>query len=204
MTLAVLISFLIQDLRPLTTQHNDSKSPFVPPRHAIWVNSLLFSSLIIINIVGSHIILLQTWMWRSFKLTQPLALGRPHMHANLQELIFGANDPHILWASDVALPTILHIFFFIFFPTLLIQLRSINHIIFRAAVVWVVLYFIFHAYIMVLLIFELTSPHFAPLSSTLWQMYYSVCHLQHTKLLFDSPPPHQIWWLNRYSQHRFP
>ena len=59
------------------------------------------------------------------------------MHANLQELIFGANDPHILWASDVALPTILHIFFFIFFPTLLIQLRSINHIIFRATVVCV-------------------------------------------------------------------
>ena len=170
----MLISFSIQDLRPPTTQHDDPNSPFVAPRHAIWVNLLLFSSLIIINIVGSHVILLQAWMRWSLKLTQPPALGKPHMRARLRELIFGGNDPHILWATDVALPTIIHIFFFIFFPALLIQLRSVNHIVFRAAVVWVALYFIFHAYIMVLPIFEPTNPHFAPLSSMLWQMYYSV------------------------------
>ena len=143
--------------------------PFSPPRYAIWVNLLWFSSLAI-SITGALLAtLIQQWTRRYLEITQPP--GSPRKRARIREHVFsGPHILHFLWASD-AVPTLLHLSVFLFFAGLLVLLRNTDHTIFSAVAVWVVLCATVYTYITFLPIFRPTSPHYAPLSSLVWHIY---------------------------------
>ena len=143
--------------------------PFSPPRYAVWVNLLWFSSLAISITSALLATLIQQWTRRYIKVTQPL--GSPHKRARIrQHIISGPHNMHFLWATD-AVPTLLHLSVFLFFAGLLVLLRNIDHTVFDAVAVWVVLCVSVYAFITFLPIFHPASPHYSPLSSLVWHIY---------------------------------
>ncbi len=160
----------IQDLRP---GPNDD-STFSPPRYAIWVNSLWISSLAISITSALLATLLQQWTRRYTRVTQPP--GCPHKRARVRQFFFkGVGYWHFLLALD-AVPTLLHLSVFLFFAGLLVLLRHISHTVFNAVVVWVLFCVVIYACIIFLPYFVPTSPHYAPLSSLIWQLYTGVLY----------------------------
>ena len=138
------------------------------------MNSLWISSLAISITSALLATLLQQWIRRHVKVTQPL--GSAHKRARIRHYIFnGVSNAHFLWATD-AVPVLLHLSVFLFFAGLLILLRHINHTVFNAVVAWVVLCIVVYAYITVLPIFKPGNPHFAPLSSLVWQVYAKILY----------------------------
>ena len=146
--------------------------PFSPPKYAIWVNSLWFSSLAISLTCALLATLLQQWTRRYIKVTQPL--GSPHKRARIRQFFFSRVDNlNFLLAAD-AVPTLLHLSVFLFFAGLLILLRNISHTVFNSVVVWVVLCVGVYAYITFLPVIQPASPHYAPLASLAWQFYTDI------------------------------
>ncbi|KAF8460575.1 hypothetical protein DFH94DRAFT_123791 [Russula ochroleuca] len=197
--LAALITVSIQDLRPdpqdkptfyleniyqLLADTNVSRAsisstvaqppPFSPPKYAIWVNSLWFSSLAISLTSALLATLLQQWTRRYIRVSQPL--GSPQKRARLRQFFFGGVDNlHFLLATD-AVPTLLHLSVFLFFAGLLILLKNINRTVFDAVVVWVVLCVGVYGYITFLPVIQPASPHYAPLASLAWQFYTDILY----------------------------
>ncbi|KAH9976567.1 hypothetical protein BJV77DRAFT_926366, partial [Russula vinacea] len=103
--------------------------PFSPPRYAIWVNLLWFSSLAI-SLTGALLAtMFQQWTRRYIMLSQQL--GNPIKRARLRQFFFSQVDWHIMLANDVV-PTLLHLSVFLFFAGLLILLKNINLAVFIA------------------------------------------------------------------------
>jgi hypothetical protein len=146
---------------------------FSPPRYAIWVNSLWFSSLAISHTSALLATLLQQWTRRYVMVTQPL--GSPDKRARLRQFFRGVDNFHFLLATD-AVPTLLHLSVFLFFAGLLILLKNINHTVFDAVVVWVVLCVGVYGYITFIPFIQPASPHYAPLASFLWQLYIDILY----------------------------
>jgi len=155
----------IQDLRFAAGTLDNS---FSPPRYAIWVNSLWFSSLTISITSALLATLLQQWTRRYIRVTQPL--GSPQKRARLREFFFSNTDNvHFLLATD-AVPTLLHLSVFLFFVGLLILLRNIDHTVFNAVVPWVTLSVAIYTGVTILPILHPSSPHYAPLASFIWEL----------------------------------
>ena len=160
----------IQDLKP----GPQDTSPFSPPTYAIWVNSLWISSLAISITSALLATLIQQWTRRYIRVTQPL--GPAHKRARIRQYIYnGVGNIHFLLATD-AVPTLLHLSVFLFFAGLLILLRHINHTVFNAVVVWVVVCVVVYASITFLPIYRPESPHYAPVSSLAWQLYVDILY----------------------------
>ena len=160
--------------------------PFSPPRYAIWVNSLWFSSLAISLTSALLATLLQQWARRYVKVTRPRC--RPRDRARVRAFFFEntIKKLHLLWAAD-AVPTLLHLSLLLFFAGLLILLRNTNHTVFNAVVGWVALCITVYAYITLLPIFRSFSPYYGPLSSIGWQLYASVRRLMRCKYRANVP-----------------
>jgi uncharacterized protein DUF6535 len=155
----------IQDLRPAT---DTQKNSFSPPRYAIWVNSLWFSSLTISLTSALLATLLQQWTRRYIRVTQPL--GSPQKRARLREFFFSnVEKVHFLLATD-AVPALLHISVFLFFAGLLILLRHIDHTVFNAVVPWVTLCVAIYISVTILPIIHPSSPHYGPLAALGWEL----------------------------------
>ncbi len=145
---------------------DDSK--FSPPRYAICVNSLWFSSLAISLTSALLATLLQQWTRRYIRVTQPLS--SPHRRARIREFFFSSVDNlHFLLATD-AVPTLLHLSVFLFFAGLLVQLYNIHHTVFYTVVPWVAICVVVYASITLLPFYRPTSTHYAPLPSFAWQL----------------------------------
>jgi hypothetical protein len=176
-------TFYLENIYQLLADSNGSISStvvqpplFSPPRYAIWVNSLWFSSLAISLTSALLATLLQQWIRRYIKVTQPPA-GSSELQARIRQYFFSdVDNMHFLLATD-AVPTLLHLSVFLFFAGLLILLRNRNHIVFNAVVVWVVLCAAVYAYITLLPIFRPASPYYAPLSSLAWELYTDILYL---------------------------
>lgn len=159
--------------------------PFSPPRHAIWVNSLWFSSLAISLTSALLATLLQQWARRYVKVTRPRC--RPRDRARVRAFFFeSVRTLHLLWAYD-AVPTLLHLSLLLFFAGLLILLRNTNHTVFNAVAGWVALSTGVYAYITLLPIFRSYSPYYGPLSSIGWQVYANIQRVIHFKHRHNVP-----------------
>ena len=175
-------TFYLQNIYQLLADTNVSRASipstvavpptFSPPRYAIWVNSLWFSSLALSLTSALLATLLQQWTRRYIRVSQPL--GDPQKRARLRQFFFsGVDNVHFLLATD-AVPTLLHLSVFLFFAGLLILLKNINRTVFDAVVVWVVLCVGVYAYITFLPVIQPASPHYAPLASLAWQFYTDI------------------------------
>ena len=174
-------TFYLQNIYQLLADTNVSRAsipstvavppPFSPPRYAIWVNLLWFSSLAI-SLTGALLAtMFQQWTRRYIMLSQQL--GNPIKRARLRQFFFSQVDWHIMLANDVV-PTLLHLSVFLFFAGLLILLKNINLAVFIAVVVWVVLGVGAYGYITFLPVVQPADLYFSPLASLTWQFYTDI------------------------------
>jgi hypothetical protein len=81
---------------------------FSPPRHAVWVNSLWFLSLVMSLSCALWATSLHQWARRYIRLTQP-ARCSPEKRARMRAYFAnGVDKMHIPWAVE-GLPTLLHL-----------------------------------------------------------------------------------------------
>ena len=191
---ATLLSISIQDLRPNSQDNSEfylasiyqllanangshisipstlanPSIPFIPPKYAIWVNSLWFLSLTISLTCALLATLLKQWVRRYVKITQP-RYG-PYKRARIRSFFSeGVAELHLPWAVE-ALPTLLHTSVFLFFGGLLIYLFNINLTVFTAILCWTSFCTAGYACITFMPLFRHDSPYYAPLSSTVWSL----------------------------------
>jgi Family of unknown function (DUF6535) len=144
--------------------------PFSPPGYAIWVNSLFLLSLSISLTCALLATLLQQWVRRYIRVTQPPRCN-PHKRARIRAFFANGIDKfHLPWVVEV-LPTLLHLSLFLFFSGLLIYFFNINRTVFSVVVWWVGLSGSIYACITFLPIFQYDSPFYAPPSLSVWSLY---------------------------------
>ncbi|KAH9057277.1 hypothetical protein EDB87DRAFT_1812179 [Lactarius vividus] len=182
---ASLISITIQDIRPnpqdtsnfylaniyrtladpgsnVSSSLPTSPPPFTPPNYAVWVNTLLFLSLVISITCALLATLLQQWARRYLKVTQPRY--SPHKRARIRAFFFEGVDKFLLpWAVE-ALPSLLHVSLFLFFAGISVFLWNVNLTIFKSVVSWVGICTALYGCITVVPIFRHDSPYHTPLS----------------------------------------
>jgi hypothetical protein len=116
---------------------------------------------------------IQKWARRYIKITQPSQYS-PHKRARLRAFFSdGVDKWHVSWAIE-ALPTLLHISFFLFLIGILIYLLATNYTAFGYVVWWAVLSVVAYLTITLLPIFRPNSPYYAPLSSPIWYFYVTI------------------------------
>ncbi|KAH9168320.1 hypothetical protein EDB89DRAFT_1589306 [Lactarius sanguifluus] len=180
---ASLISVSIQDIRPnpqdtsnfylaniyqtlanpnISSSLPTSPPPFSPPNYAVWVNALLFLSLVISITCALLATLLQQWARRYLKITQPRY--SPHKRGRIRAFFFEGVDKFLLpWAVD-ALPTLLHVSLFLFFAGIAVFLRNVHLTIFNLVLSWIGICTALYGCITFIPIFRHDSPYHTPLS----------------------------------------
>ena len=138
--------------------------PFSPPKYAIWVNSLWFSSLAISLTCAMLATLLQQWARRYLRVTQPPRYTPQHRARIRAFYEDGVDKLRLSWAVR-ALPSMIHFSLFLFFAGLLIYLFNVSHPVFFAVVWWVGISTVAYLGITVMPIFWLESPYYTPLTS---------------------------------------
>ncbi|KAH9056371.1 hypothetical protein EDB87DRAFT_1239137 [Lactarius vividus] len=198
-SVASLISVSVQDIRPnpqdtsnfylaniyhtltdpgsniSTSSFPASPPPFSPPNYAVWVNALLFLSLVISIICALLATLLQQWARRYLKITQPRY--SPHRRARIRAFFSEGVDKFLLpWAVE-ALPTLLHISLFLFFPGISVFLWNVSLTIFKSVVSWIGICTALYGCITFVPIFRHESPYHTPLSLPAWHIVTGVSWL---------------------------
>ena len=147
--------------------------PFSPPTSAIWVNALLFLSLLISLTCALLATLLQQWARRYVGFTQQPEYS-PHRRARLRAFFSeGVDKSHISLVVE-ALPALLHLSICLFFAGLLVWLFNINHRVFLAVNLCTALSAVAYLWFTFSPIFRPNSPYYAPLSSTIWSIYTGI------------------------------
>ncbi|KAH9071405.1 hypothetical protein EDB83DRAFT_248537 [Lactarius deliciosus] len=142
--------------------------PFSPPNYAVWVNTLLFLSLVISISCALLATLLQQWARRYLKVTQPRY--SLHKRARIRAFFFEGVDKFLLpWAVE-ALPTLLHVSLFLFFAGISVFLWNVNLTIFKSVVSWVGICTALYGCITFVPIFRHDSPYHTPLSLPAWHI----------------------------------
>ncbi|KAH9018961.1 hypothetical protein EDB85DRAFT_2198648, partial [Lactarius pseudohatsudake] len=186
---ASLISVSIQDIRPNPQDTSNfylaniyrtladpasnisdslpaSPPPFSPPNYAIWVNALLFLSLVISISCALLATLLQQWARRYLKVTQPRY--SLHKRARIRAFFAEGVDRFLLpWAVE-ALPTLLHVSLFLFFAGISVFLWNVDLTIFKAVVSWIGICTVLYGFITFFPVFRHDSPYNTPLSLPAW------------------------------------
>ncbi|KAH9021516.1 hypothetical protein EDB85DRAFT_2278440 [Lactarius pseudohatsudake] len=192
---ASLISVSIQDIRPnpqdtsnfylaniyhtladppsnISTSLPASPPSFSPPKYAVWVNTLLFLSLVISISCALLATLLQQWARRYLKVTQPRY--SPHRRARIRAFFFEGVEKFLLpWAVE-ALPTLLHVSLFLFFAGISVFLRNIDLTIFNSVVSWIGICTALYGCITFVPIFHHDSPYHTPLSLPAWHIVVAI------------------------------
>ncbi|KAI0299122.1 hypothetical protein B0F90DRAFT_1577328, partial [Multifurca ochricompacta] len=133
--------------------------PFSPPKYAVWVNALWFLSFVISLTCALLATLLQQWVRRYIKVTQPRYA--PHKRARIRTFFAeGVDKLRLTWAVD-ALPTLLHLSLS-FFAGLLVFPFNIDHTIVIVVVWWVGLCGATYGCITLMPIFRPDSPYYSP------------------------------------------
>ena len=163
-------TFFLENIYQLMANPNVSRplTPVEPPtshpKHLIWVNSLWFLSLAISLTCAMLATLFQQWLRGHLAITQAPSdspQGRARRHAFFAH---GVKKWHLSWWLE-ALPTLLHLSFFVFFSGLLILSFNVNHPVFAAIVGWVVLSGVAYIFITIMPFIWTDVPYFTPLSS---------------------------------------
>ncbi|KAH8988779.1 hypothetical protein EDB86DRAFT_2854503, partial [Lactarius hatsudake] len=188
---ASLISVTIQDIRPnpqdtsnfylaniyqtladpgsnVSSSLPTSPPPFTPLNYAVWVNTLLFLSLVISISCALLATLLQQWARRYLKVTQPRY--SPHKRARIRAFFAEGVDKFLLpWVVE-ALPTLLHISLFLFFAGISVFLWNVNLTIFKSVVSWIGICTSLYGCFTFIPIFRHDSPYRTPLSLLAWNI----------------------------------
>ncbi|KAH9021507.1 hypothetical protein EDB85DRAFT_2188729, partial [Lactarius pseudohatsudake] len=192
---ASLISVSIQDIRPNPQDTSNfylaniyrtladpasnisdslpaSPPPFSPPNYAIWVNALLFLSLVISISCALLATLLQQWARRYLKVTQPRY--SLHKRARIRAFFAEGVDRFLLpWAVE-ALPTLLHVSLFLFFAGISVFLWNVDLTIFKAVVSWIGICTVLYGFITFFPVFRHDSPYNTPLSLPAWHIVAAI------------------------------
>ncbi|KAH9010272.1 hypothetical protein EDB85DRAFT_1299187 [Lactarius pseudohatsudake] len=192
---ASLISVSIQDIRPNPQDTSNfylaniyrtladpasnisdslpaSPPPFSPPNYAIWVNVLLFLSLVISISCALLATLLQQWARRYLKVTQPRY--SLHKRARIRAFFAEGVDWFLLpWAVE-ALPTLLHVSLFLFFAGISVFLWNVDLTIFKAVVSWIGICTALYGFITFFPVFRHDSPYNTPLSLPAWHIVAAI------------------------------
>jgi len=151
-------------------------TPFSPPISAVWVNALLFLSLVISITCALLATSLHQGARRYVRYTQQPRYS-PHKRARIRAFFSGGVDKfYVSWVVE-ALPTLLHLSLCLFFAGLLVWLFNIDHPVFRAVVVWAIIIAVAYIWITFLPIFRPNSPFYAPLSPTIWFLYTGILYV---------------------------
>ncbi|KAH9011965.1 hypothetical protein EDB83DRAFT_348331 [Lactarius deliciosus] len=152
----------------ISTSLPASPPPFLPPNYAVWVNTLLFLSLVISISCALLATLLQQWARRYLKVTQPRY--SLHKRARIRAFFFEGVDKFLLpWAVE-ALPTLLHVSLFLFFAGISVFLWNVNLTIFKSVMSWIGICTVLYGCITVAPIFRHDSPYHTPLSLPVWHI----------------------------------
>ncbi|KAH9071433.1 hypothetical protein EDB83DRAFT_248990 [Lactarius deliciosus] len=193
---ASLISVTIQDIRPnpqdtsnfylaniyqatladpgsnISASLPASPPQFSPPTYSVWVNTLLFLSLVISITCALLATLLQQWARRYLKVTRPRY--SLHKRARIRAFFFEGVDKFLLpWAVD-ALPTLLHVSLFLFFASISVFLWNVDLTIFKAVVSWIGICTALYGFITFFPIFRHDSPYNTPLSLPAWHIVAAI------------------------------
>ena len=158
-----------------------SKPPtFSPLTSAIWVNALLFLSLIISLTCAMLATLLQQWARRYVVFTQQREYS-PHRRARIRAFFSeGVDKSHISWVVE-ALPALLHLSICLFLAGLLVWLFNIDHVVFLTVILCTAFSAVAYLWFTLSPIIRPNSPYYAPLSPTIWSIYtgisYTVLHV---------------------------
>ncbi|KAF8494101.1 hypothetical protein F5888DRAFT_670440 [Russula emetica] len=110
-----------------------------PPRYAIWVNSLWFSSLLISLAGASLTSLVQHWVNRYITLTQQ-PRHTPEQRARIRAFFVSRPwGPYVTWGSDRP-PFYLHLSLFLFMAGSAIYLFNLSRAIFYVVVFWITIF----------------------------------------------------------------
>ncbi|KAH9031390.1 hypothetical protein EDB83DRAFT_2525764 [Lactarius deliciosus] len=192
---ASLISVSIQDIRPNPQDTSNfylaniyrtladpasnisdslpaSPPPFSPPNYAIWVNALLFLSLVISISCALLATLLQQWARRYLKVTQPRY--SLHKRARIRAFFAEGVDQFLLPSAVEALPTLLHVSLFLFFAGISVFLWNVDLTIFKAVVSWIGICTALYGFITFFPIFRHDSPYNTPLSLPAWHIVAAI------------------------------
>jgi Family of unknown function (DUF6535) len=149
--------------------------PFSPPTYAIWVNILLFLSLVISLTCAMLATLLQQWARRYIRVTRPPRYS-PHDRARIRAFFSHGVEKFQLSKAVDALPSLIQLSLFLFFAGLLLYLLNINYTVF-CAVAWSVGFSAaIYMLITIMPIFWHESPCYTPLSSLAWTLYIKVSY----------------------------
>jgi len=144
--------------------------PFSPPTSAIWVNVLLFLSLLLSLTCALLATLLQQSARRYLGFTQQLGYTL-HRRARVRAFFSeGVDKSHISWVVE-ALPALLHLSICLFIAGLLVWLFNINHIVFLAVILCTALFAVAYLWFTFSPVFRPNNPCYAPLSPTIWSIY---------------------------------
>ncbi|KAH9011956.1 hypothetical protein EDB83DRAFT_348005 [Lactarius deliciosus] len=189
---ASLISVTIQDIRPNPQDTSNfylaniyqatladlgsnasaslpvSPPQFSPPKYAVWVNSLLFMSLVISITCALLATLLQQWARRYLKVTQPRY--SLHRRARIRSFFADGVDKFLLPSTVEALPTLLHVSLFLFFSGISVFLWNVNLTIFKLVVSWIGICAALYGCITFVPIFRHDCPYHTPLSLPAWHI----------------------------------
>ena len=150
------------------------RSDFSPPRHAIWVNVLWFSSLVISLTCAMVATLVQQWTRRYIKITRSqYSVHGVHQQARIRAFFAEGLDKFQLPLVVDLLPTFVHLSVFLFFsglPVFLYHLFGKNRAIFITAVVWVATGGFLYLCIFLMPIIRHDCPYYSPLSSLSWYL----------------------------------
>ncbi|KAH8993863.1 hypothetical protein EDB86DRAFT_1315867 [Lactarius hatsudake] len=187
---ASLISVTIQDIRPNSQDTSNfylaniyqatladpgsnisaslptSPPPFSPPKFAVWVNTLLFLSLVISITCALLATLLQQWARRYLKVTRPRY--SLHKRARIRSFFAEGVDKFLLpWAVE-ALPTLLHVSLFLFFAGISMFLWTLDLTIFKSVVSWIGICTALYGCVTFVPVIRHDSPYDTPLSLPAW------------------------------------
>ena len=152
-----------------------SKPPFSPPTSAIWVNVLLFLSLLISLTCALLATLLQQSARRYLGLTQRLGYTL-HRRARVRAFVSeGADKSHISWVVE-ALPALVHLSICLFIAGLLVWMFNINRLVFFAVISCTALFAVVYLWFTFSPIFRPNNPCYSPLSPTIWSIYTGISY----------------------------
>ncbi|KAH9040401.1 hypothetical protein EDB85DRAFT_1925969 [Lactarius pseudohatsudake] len=140
---------------------------FVPPKTAIWVNTLWSLSLVISLTCALLATLLQQWARRYLRITQ--RGDDPQKRARIRELMLqGLKRLIRLRSMAELLPTLLHISVFLFLAGFVVYLSTFNHFVAKMVGACTGASTLLYLYVSFASIISFDSPYYTPLTRLIW------------------------------------
>ena len=150
--------------------------PFSPTTSAIWVNVLLFLSLLISLTCALLATLLQQSARRYVGFTQQPEYSL-HRRARIRAFFSeGVDKSHISWVAE-AMPALLHISIYLFISGLLVWLFNTSGLVFLSVGLFSALFAVAYLWFTFLPIFWLNNPCYTPISPIIWSIYAGISYI---------------------------